>query len=80
VAQFVARLFQRIDVVPAGGFYPAIENAVEAIGEAHPDDAFYSACPLASGGAILSDDPGFDERDLAETYSTSDVMDSFDTR
>jgi predicted nucleic acid-binding protein len=80
VAQFIDLLFQYIEVVPADDFYPAIENADEAIGDTDPDDVLYLACALARDAAIWSDDSDFDEQDLAETYSTSDVIDSFDTR
>ena len=33
VAEFIKLRFQYIEVVPADGFYPAIENADEAIGD-----------------------------------------------
>jgi len=79
VAQFIDLLFQYIDVVPASEFYPAIESANEAIGDTDPDDVLYLACAIARDAAIWSDDSDFDEQDLVETYSTSDVIDSFDT-
>jgi predicted nucleic acid-binding protein len=80
VAQFIDLLFQYIDVVPADDFYPVIERADEAIGDTDPDDVVYLACAIASNGAVRSDDSAFDEQNLVETYSTSDVLDSFDTR
>ncbi|MFC6725343.1 PIN domain-containing protein [Halobium palmae] len=79
VAQFIDLLFQYIDVVPASEFYPAIEKADEAIGDTDPDDVLYLACAIACDAAIWSDDSDFDEQDLVETYSTSEVIDSFDT-
>mgnify|MGYP000050092198 CR=1 FL=1 len=79
VAQFIDLLFQYIEVVPASEFYPAIERADEAIGETDPDDVLYLACAIACDAAIWSDDSDFDEQDLVETYSTSEVIDSFDT-
>ncbi|WP_123533394.1 PIN domain-containing protein [Halosimplex salinum] len=79
VAQFIDLLFQYIEVVPSDEFYPAIETADEAIGDTDPDDVLYLACALANDTAIWSDDSDFDEQDLVETYSTSDVIDSFDT-
>jgi predicted nucleic acid-binding protein len=79
VAQFVDLLFQYIDVVPASEFYPAIEKADEAIGDTDPDDVLYLACAIACNAAIWSDDSDFDEQDQVEMYSTSDVVDSFDT-
>ncbi|MDH5020003.1 PIN domain-containing protein [Halobacterium rubrum] len=80
VQQFIDLLFQYIEVVPADEFYPYIEEANSAIGESDPDDVLYVACALASDADIWSDDSDFDEQDLVETYSTSDVIDSFDTR
>jgi predicted nucleic acid-binding protein len=79
VTQFIDLLFQYIDVVPAGDFYPDIETADAAIGDTDPDDVLYLACAIASDAAIWSDDSDFDKQDLVETYSTSDVIDSFDT-
>jgi len=78
--QFIDLLFQYIEVVPADDFYPAIERADAAIGDTDPDDVLYLACAIASEGAIWSDDSDFDKQDLIDTYSTSDVINSFDTR
>jgi predicted nucleic acid-binding protein len=80
VTQFIDLLFQYIEVVSADDFYPAIDRADEAIGDTDPDDVLYLACAIASDGAIWSDDSDFDEQNLIETYSTSDVIESFDTR
>jgi predicted nucleic acid-binding protein len=79
VEQFIELLFQYIEAVPADDFYPAIDRAKEAIDDTDPDDVLYLACAIACNGAIWSDDSDFDEQDLVETYSTSDVIDSFDT-
>ena len=79
VSQFIDLLFQYIEVVPADGFYPAIEEADDAIGDTDPDDVLYLACAFASDAAIWSDDSDFDEQHLVETHTTSDVIDSFDT-
>jgi len=79
VAQFIDLLFQYIEVVPVDEFYPAIERADAAIGDTDPDDVLYLACAIASDAAIWSDDSDFDEQHLVETYSTSDVINSFDT-
>lgn len=80
VAQFIELLFRYIDVVPAEEFYPAIDRAANAIGGTDPDDVLYLACAIAGDAAIWSDDSDFDEQNLVETYSTSDVINSFDTR
>ena len=79
VAQFIELLFQYIEVIPADDFYPAIERADEAIGDTDPDDVLYLACAIANDAAIWSDDSDFDTQDLVDTYSTSDVLNSFDT-
>jgi len=79
VAQFIDLLFQYIEVVPAEDFYPAIESADAEIGDTDPDDVLYLACAIASDATLWSDDSDFDEQNLVETYSTSDVIDSFDT-
>jgi predicted nucleic acid-binding protein len=80
VTQFMDLLFQYIEVVPAEDFYQAIERAKGAIGDTDPDDVLYLACAIASDAAIWSDDSDFDEQNLVETYSTTDVINSFDTR
>ncbi|ELY54144.1 Nucleotide-binding protein, PIN domain-containing protein [Natronococcus amylolyticus DSM 10524] len=80
VTQFIDLLFQYIEGVPADDFHPAIETAEAAIGDTDPDDVLYLACAIASDAAIWSDDSDFDEQSLVETYSTSDVVASFDTR
>ncbi|SFG11515.1 Predicted nucleic acid-binding protein, contains PIN domain [Halopelagius inordinatus] len=80
VAQFIDLLFQYIEVVPVQEFYPHIEEAEAAIGDTDPGDVLYVACALAEDAAVWSDVTDFDEQPLVETYSTSDVIDSFDTR
>jgi len=79
VEQFIDLLFQYIEVVPADDFYPAIDQADEAIGDTDPDDVLYLACAIASDAAVWSDDSDFDEQDLVETYSTGEIIDSFET-
>jgi len=79
VAQFIDLLFQYIEVVPASKFYSAIESADDAIGDTDPDDVLYLACAIANDAAIWSDDSDFDEQSMVETYTTSDVVNSFDT-
>ncbi len=80
VAQFIDLLFQYIDVVPASEFYSAIESADDAIGDTDRDDVLYLACAVANDAAIWSDDSDFDEQSMVETYSTIDVINSFETR
>jgi predicted nucleic acid-binding protein len=79
VAQFIDLLFQYIEVVPADEFHPYVEQAEEAIGAVDSDDVLYVACALAHDTAVWSDDSDFEEQDLVGVYSTSDVVDSFDT-
>ena len=79
VAQFIDLLFQYIDVVPASEFYPSIEQAEEAIGDTDSDDVLYLACALGTDADIWSDDSDFEEQDVVEAHSTSNVIDSFDT-
>ena len=80
VTQFIDLLFQYIEVVSAEEFYPHIEAAEAAIGETDPDDVLYVACALAGDAAIWSDDTDFDEQDVVEVYSTTDVIGTFDAR
>ncbi|XGI83591.1 PIN domain-containing protein [Halorutilales archaeon Cl-col2-1] len=79
VEQFMDLLFQYIETAPADEFYPSIETAKEAIGYTDPDDVLYLACAIERNAAIWSDDSDFDRQDLVDTYSTSDVINSFDT-
>jgi len=79
VTQFIDLLFQYVEVVPADDFHPAIDRANDAIGDTDPDDVLYLACAVARDAAIWSDDSDFDEQNLVETYSTSDVVNSFET-
>jgi len=79
VAQFIDLLFQYIEIVPAADFYQAIERADAAIGDTDSDDILYLACAIDNDAAIWSDDSDFDEQNLVETYSTSEVINSFDT-
>ncbi|AXG10579.1 PIN domain-containing protein [Haloplanus rubicundus] len=79
VAQFVDLLFQYIEVVPVDEFHRAIEEADAAIGDTDPDDMLYLGCAIANDAVIWSDDSDFDEQDLVERYSTSDVISSFET-
>jgi predicted nucleic acid-binding protein len=80
VRQFVDLLLQYIEVVPAEEFYPAIQEANDAIGGTDPDDVLYVACALARNAAIWSDDGDFEEQAVVDVYATSDVVDSFETR
>ncbi|WP_348609571.1 PIN domain-containing protein [Halobaculum rarum] len=80
VQRFIDLLFQYIEVVPGDELYPYIEEADAVIGETDPDDVLYVACALASNADIWSGDSEFDEQVAVETHSTSDVIDSFDTR
>ncbi len=73
-------LFQYIETVPASEFYPYIKEADEAIGDTDPNDVLYVACALARDAGVWSDDSGFDEQDLVPMFTTSGVVESFDTR
>ena len=79
VQRFIDLLFQYIETVPASEFYPYIEEAEEAIGDIDPDDVLYVACALACEAAVWSDDSDFDEQDLVPVFTTSEVVESFDT-
>lgn len=79
VRQFIDLLFQYIETVPAGEFYPYIEEAEGAIGDTDADDVLYLACALARDAGMWSDDPDFDEQDLVPVFTTSAVIESFET-
>ena len=79
VRQFIDLLFQYVETVPAGEFYPHIEEANEAIGDTDPDDVLYVACALALEAGVWSDDSDFDDQDLVPVFTTSDVIESFET-
>lgn len=80
VHQLIDLLFQYIETVPASEFYPYIDEAEEAIGDTDPDDVLYLACALARDAGVWSDDSDFDEQELVPVFTTSDVVESFDTR
>lgn len=77
--QFIDLLFRYVETVPASEFYPYIEEAEEAIGDADPDDVLYVACALAREAGVWSDDSDFDEQDLVPVFTTGEVVESFDT-
>jgi predicted nucleic acid-binding protein len=79
VQQFIDLLFQYIETVPASELYPYIEEAEEAIGDTDPDDVLYVACALARDAGVWSDDSDFDEQDLVPVFTTSEVIESFET-
>jgi predicted nucleic acid-binding protein len=79
VQQFIELLFSYIETIPASAFYRHIEEAGDALGETDPDDVLYLACALGSEASIWSDDTDFEEQDLVPVFTTSDVVDSFDT-
>lgn len=79
VERFLDLLFQHVETVPAGDFYPYIERVEEAIGNTDPDDVLYLACALAHDADVWSDDSDFREQDLVQVHSTDEVVESFDT-
>jgi predicted nucleic acid-binding protein len=79
VRQFMSLLFRYIETVPASEFYPYIEESDEAIGDTDPDDVLYVACALARDAGVWSDDSDFDEQDLVPVFTTSEVIESFET-
>ena len=79
VRQFLELLFGHIETVPASDFYQHIEQADSAIGETDPDDVLYVACALGCDASIWSDDSDFDEQDFVPVFTTSEVINSFDT-
>lgn len=79
VQQFIDLLFQYIETVPASEFYSHIDDAEEAIGDTDPDDVLYVACALARDAGVWSDDADFDEQDLVPVFTTSEVIESFET-
>ncbi|MBC9986087.1 DNA-binding protein [Haloferax sp. AS1] len=79
VQQFIDLLFQYIETVPASEFSPYIKEAKESIGDTGPDDVLYVACALARDAGVWSDDSDFDEQDLVPVFTTSEVIESFET-
>ena len=79
VRQFLELLFGHIETVPVSDFYQHIEQADSAIGETDPDDVLYVACALGCDASIWSDDSDFDEQDFVPVFTTSEVINSFDT-
>ena len=79
VRQFLELLFGHIETVPASDFYQHIGQADSAIGETDPDDVLYVACALGCDASIWSDDSDFDEQDFVPVFTTSEVINSFDT-
>lgn len=79
VRQFTELLFEHIETVPASEFYPRIDEARDALGDTDPEDVMYLACALCRDASIWSDDSDFTEQDLVPVFTTSEVVDSFDT-
>jgi predicted nucleic acid-binding protein len=79
VRQFIELLFDHIDTVPASEFHQYIDDADDAVGETDPDDVLYLACALARDAGIWSDDSDFDVQTLVPVFTTSEVIDSFET-
>ncbi|WP_284010826.1 PIN domain-containing protein [Haloarcula pelagica] len=79
VQQFIELLFSYIETVPASAFYQHIGEAEDKLGETDPDDVLYLACALGTEASIWSDDRDFEDQDLVPVFTTSDVIDSFDT-
>jgi predicted nucleic acid-binding protein len=79
VQQFIELLFQYIETVPVAEFHEYIERADEAIGDTDSDDVLYVACALARDASIWSDDSDFEEQNLVPVFTTSDVVETFDT-
>jgi len=79
VQQFIELLFSYIETVPASAFHQHIDEAEHALGETDPDDVLYLACALGTEASIWSDDTDFEDQDLVPVFTTSDVIDSFDT-
>lgn len=79
VRQFIDLLFQYIETVPAREFYSRIEEAKEVIGGTDPDDVLYVARALACDAGVWSDDSDFDDQDIVSVFTTSNVIESFET-
>ena len=80
VDQFLDLLFQYIETVPVQSFHESIPAAEAELGEVDPDDVLYLACALDRDAAIWSDDPHFSEQSLVQVFTTSAVIDEFETR
>lgn len=50
------------------------------MGDTNPDDVLYLACAIDSNAGIWSDDSDFDDQNVVETESTSDVIEAVDMR
>ncbi len=72
-------LFEHIETVPVREFHDSIERAKRAIGEVDADDVLYLACALGCEASIWSDDADFRDQDLARAYTTTEVVQSFET-
>lgn len=79
IQQFTDLLFDHVETIPARKFYQEIDRAEAAIGETDPDDVLYLACALGCAEGIWSDDTDFRELDLVPTFTTDEIVRTFDT-
>jgi predicted nucleic acid-binding protein len=77
VEQLIHTLFKRIEVIPRAEITGSMQEAARAMRDADPDDAMYVAAALERDAALWSDDGDYDNQDLVDVATTTDIFERF---
>lgn len=77
VKQLIHTLFKRIEVIPQAEITGSFQEAARAMRDQDPDDAMYVAAALERDAALWSDDGDYDDQDLVDVLTTTEVFERF---